>query len=1273
MTVSHYSLLLIAIVLSSCYGSSEEVFINTSREFEQFVCNNTYYKPAISLVLNSSVMYNIATDRFCFMSTMDITIRSSTNSPAVISCVHNDHMPVPTLGLAFFNSFVTLQRVTFINCGTNLSILPDNIIKMFNSSSLYYSSTHAAALLFIQCTVHMSEIELTSSYGFAVIGINPVGFIVQNVNVSNSSASSTIYNHYNKTIGCGMILHFISYPQTQELKFPEVSIDHARFFFNIDSQDRSACIDKMDPLSSSKMVVYAAALTIIYAQDNYQTNDYQASVLVTSSIFSSNSGTFGGAILIVHYNRYMSFIKIHSTDFKGNALLGIHHCYGADVSFNFLSSLMVSKYISTPLIIENTTFHDALLSLNGQTYFKAGAVYIGVKKNGIVNMTLLFKDVICTNTVASHTGVCMFAEVLGRYKDGNVSVILESIIASNNSLVTLASIPSSAGIFTFHGVNCYINGTKERPSTFRNNFGTVIDATDTNIYLSGDVLFDGNKGTSGAAIKMKYDSRIHLMNGLTANFTNNQAELFGGAIYADISNRNLDCAFYFQSDDMKLFFNNNIATEAGNDIYAFPIYNCQFNDSNHSYTPDQAIRFYYQFFRLIDDNGERVLSFSTKPKILLLNNTATSNGEIYTYPGQMVSLNLSALDELNRFVYTTVRVEIASKKRDSISKLWLSYEDKLQIVQESSYKNYTQINFTVHTTTVHNRSLNGKLILSLPDYPESVYTEVHIHPCPLGFILDNITTGDCVCSPVLYAFAKDNSIPMTCSIQTQTFTRSTITVSWAGVIGMKDGINVFGISRSCPLGNCLANPAFDYFESTGETELFVAHQLNNTFYRTPLCINHREGPLCGKCKDGLSVVFGSQKCMRCSNKWIWTALVQVALGPIIIYLVYALRLTLTTGTLNGIIFYAQVANGGLMDVLALHSDNHINIDTALVEMKKCVTFFISVLNLNVGLPLCFYNGMTELWRTGFSLLFPIYLLIIVVILIILSRYSTWLSNRISHSSVQVLVTVVHLSFSKLLIAIIDVFTPARIYTDNGYIDVWFWDGTVRYLSPEHRNLVIYASLIVFLLIIPYITLLLFAKPLRRRSLANKYLRPVLEAIHAPYKEGKKYWFVLRLVLVIILYIIYAVYRGKNDFKIYLASTPILTLFVIGQAYVKPLKNNFLNIMEIWIMFNNIFLYTTTWYYIITHQLDIIITVSVVCVLLVFINFLLILVYHLLWVTGLLRKVERKMITAHQEIVKQLRTFHSDNSRAHLIVQPAHDDSYYNSCRQYREPILSCSN
>ena len=44
---------------------------------------------------------------------------------------------------------------------------------------------------------------------------------------------------------------------------------------------------------------------------------------------------------------------------------------------------------------------------------------------------------------------------------------------------------------------------------------------------------------------------------------------------------------------------------------------------------------------------------------------------------------------------------------------------------------------------------------------------------------------------------------------------------------------------------------------------------------------------------------------------------------------------------------------------------------------------------------------------------------------------------------------------------------------------------------------------------------------------------------------------------------------------YLAFTPIVILFVIGQAYVRPVKNNFINVMDIWLMYNIIFVYATT--------------------------------------------------------------------------------------------------
>ena len=72
------------------------------------------------------------------------------------------------------------------------------------------------------------------------------------------------------------------------------------------------------------------------------------------------------------------------------------------------------------------------------------------------------------------------------------------------------------------------------------------------------------------------------------------------------------------------------------------------------------------------------------------------------------------------------------------------------------------------------------------------------------------------------------------------------------------------------------------------------------------------------------------------------------------------------------------------------------------------------MNVGLGFPLCFYNSMTELWKTGLSLLFPLYLLAIVIVFVIISHCCVRCLNRIAHSLLQVLVIIIYIyiSFSK---------------------------------------------------------------------------------------------------------------------------------------------------------------------------------------------------------------------------------------------------------------------
>ena len=434
-----------------------------------------------------------------------------------------------------------------------------------------------------------------------------------------------------------------------------------------------------------------------------------------------------------------------------------------------------------------------------------------------------------------------------------------------------------------------------------------------------------------------------------------------------------------------------------------------------------------------------------------------------------------------------------------------------------------------------------------------------------------------------------------------------------------------------------------------------------------MCLYQREGTLCGRCSEGLSVVFGSTECRHCSNTWIASISIYLVAGPLLIYLLYALRLTLTTGTLNGIIFYAQAANCGLINGLRLH---YYNNNSSIKGLSGLTIFILNVLNLEPGIPLCFYNGMTELWKTGLNFFFPLYYLTIVAVLIILCHFSPRLSNRIAHSSVQVLVTVVHLSFSSLLIQLINVMTSAEVYTSNDIHRVWYLDGNVKYGGHSHRTLMIVTLIIVPGLLLPYVFLLLFAKPLRPLVCTNKYLRPLLEAIHAPYKEGKQYWFTLRLLLLCSMYAIYAKYRATNVYIIYITTSPMLVIFLVLQAYIKPFKNTLINILDSWLMMNLTFIYLTTWYFVREEKTGKGIYFCFFSIFLTFITFIIIIVYHVVFLTGkvsiLKEWIENKYEKVHRWRMKVLSS-HIYNRQLRLS-----DASYYGSCSEFREPLLGHS-
>ena len=312
--------------------------------------------------------------------------------------------------------------------------------------------------------------------------------------------------------------------------------------------------------------------------------------------------------------------------------------------------------------------------------------------------------------------------------------------------------------------------------------------------------------------------------------------------------------------------------------------------------------------------------------------------------------------------------------------------------------------------------------------------------CPPGFNLSE--EGYCNCTSVLHDHGYK------CDINTRIFTSPKY--RWTGYQQHNSENATILFVTNCPPGYC--DPGFHSF-------------ILNDSITDLSCLNHHTGILCGQCRENYCAVFGSDVCYdNCTDLHLLTLLVYALAGLILVVLLFTLRLTVATGTINGVIFYANIL-GLSMDQLT--RDYH----------GPYLTFLhivISLLNLDLGFPLCFYKGMTTTARVGFQFVFPVYLWSIVIGMIIVANHFVRISKLISKSSVQVLATLFYFSFSKLLRTVIDILSHTTLYLityhQHDYSNlseqsVWYYSGE-DYGHGVHGSYLFLATAFVVLFLIP---------------------------------------------------------------------------------------------------------------------------------------------------------------------------------------------------------------
>jgi hypothetical protein len=330
-------------------------------------------------------------------------------------------------------------------------------------------------------------------------------------------------------------------------------------------------------------------------------------------------------------------------------------------------------------------------------------------------------------------------------------------------------------------------------------------------------------------------------------------------------------------------------------------------------------------------------------------------------------------------------------------------------------------------------------------------------------------------------------------------------------------------------------------------------------------------------------------------------------------------MTVAVGTLNGLIFYVNVVHANKNSLLPFQKTNFI-------------TVFISWLNLDLGIDTCFFPGMDTYIKTWLQLAFPAYIIFLVILVIIISSYSTKFSNLIGKKDpVATLATLILLSYAKLVEVCFKSLTVGILeypYGSNEKLYVWLPDATVKYLSGKHIPLLITAVLILLLCLV-YTVLLFSWQCLLRlpkwrifRWSRDPKIQTFIETYHMPYTPKHRYWTGLLLIARVVLFLVTTA-NVSNDPTIALtAMTSTLGCIVLLKGFIgsRLYKNWLLDVLENF-FYLNIFFFTvfTSHYFSMNYVVQAIAYTSVTITIVVL---LLIILYHTYTYTGLFSKVKK---------------------------------------------------
>ena len=899
-----------------------------------------------------------------------------------------------------------------------------------------------------------------------------------------------------------------------------------------------------------------------------------STLTLTNNTFQDNSAAVGGALHLTFNNT----LTLTGNTFRNN--LAYSNAGGAlSTTINNTLTLIkntflnntaryggaISIYSNTTVTLSDNLFQNNFAENGGVLYTHQSI--INFTNNNFTNNTaeILGGIIFCVaNSNLSMHGNHKLWSNTAEYGGGVAGLDCQITFAGNISFENNTA-TYGGGLYGDQLYVRHINGFAKfiNNSAIKDGGGAYISRSAFNIEYR--VTFLGNSALNGGGMMLTGDSKLYLQPNTHINFTGNFAKRKGGALMVQESNYLSFCAellcdfipagvcfFQIQTQhkydtgtpiseitelyNTRIHFRQNTALEAGATLYGSSIDNCDLrfiNQRRQNNLMPYECSISGEVFNYITSNES--LDISSDPLYICAcedGKTVCSSSTISmsVYPGGTISVSVIAYGHRNG---TTPAVIHNITPNDNIT--FNDLENTQNITTTCTNLKYTVQSRAVETFQEIKLYAEGPCPPregTLFSIPTNVLTiRLKILQCPSGFELSQ-TEPACICEQRLKKLTDE------CRIDDRTVKRDN--ELWVGYMDIGNSKGLI-LHFHCPFDYCSSNTMYIAVEDSDKQ-----------------CSNNRSGLLCGKCSQNLSLAFGTSRCLQCSTNYFWLLAVFAVAGLALIFLLLALNLTVAAGTINGLIFYANV--------LAVNSATFFQPQTANI-----LTVFIAWINLDLGIETCFYNGMDTYAKTWLQFVFPLYVWALVIGIISVSHYSIRISTILSNNTVAVLATLILLSYAKLLRTVIAALSYTLLeYPNNSQVAVWLYDGNIRYLSAKHIPLFIAALAFLIFLFIPYTLVLLFGQWIRKSKL--KIFSPInnfrvfffQEAYHAPYTDKHRYWTGLMLILRCYVFLVFA-------FNVF--GDPSINLLCIGSATAVQLilstllgnriyKNFFLNILEL---------------------------------------------------------------------------------------------------------------